>query len=288
MGRLIDFLLDWERPEPFAIKPFWELADEDKPTAVREACEKISGRAQRFVSNAGFWESIRGLLEKALSAADQGEHSKAFLRLTEASALINRAEESEALRDLKIRLAVFPVLWMLGLLGFQVLARFLQAHHLFPLFSPDYFSYLWAGMIGGTTIVIWGVIKHSVELNFDRTYSFWYLLKPGIGAVMGVVAVLVLKAGFLSVEGKIPLANPLPLVLLAFIAGFSERFFLRILDRVITALFGGDTSVSVQSLILRPAGPSPSGDSAEEGKPGRPNASAKTNMKDKKAGASRP
>jgi hypothetical protein len=110
-------------------------------------------------------------------------------------------------------------------------------------------------------------------------------LKPRIRAIMGVVAVLVL-AGF-ERRGKIPLANR-PLVLLAFIAGFSERFFLRILDRVITALFGGDPSVSVQNLVLRPAGLSPIGGSSEELKPGRPKASVKTSAKDRTPGAPAP
>ena len=251
MGRLIDFLLDEKRPEPFIIKPFLGLPDnKDKLKAVQEACEEITARAQKFVSNSAFWRSHKMALEKALAAAEKEDFARSFLRLTEAGALINRAEDSEGLRSLKVRLALFPAVWMLGLLGFQVVIRFLQSRELFPLFTSEYFGYLWAGMIGGTTIVLWGLIKHSVQLDFDRTYSFWYLLKPGIGAVMGVIAVLILKAGFLSVEGKIELNNPTPLILLAFIVGFSERFFIRILDRVITAIVGGDSSVSVQNLIL--------------------------------------
>jgi hypothetical protein len=254
MGKLIDFLLDGGKPDYLLIKPFYYLADEgEKKQAVQDASEKIYEKAQKFVSNAVFWETLRVVLEKALTAADKGEFTKAFLRLTEASVLINRAEESEGLRNLKIRLAIFPVVWMLGLLGFQVLVRFLQSWQLFPSFPQVYFGYLWAGMIGGTTIVLWGIVKHSAELNFDHTYTIWYLLKPGIGAVMAVVAVLVMKAGFLSVEGEIQIKNQIPLYLLAFVVGFSERFFLRILDRVITAVLGGDSSVSIQNLMLRPA-----------------------------------
>jgi hypothetical protein len=291
MGRLIDFLLDEKRPDPLVIKPFIGLAnDQEKLKAVQEACGEISARAQKFVSNSAFWRSFRGALDKALSAADKNDFTKSFLRLTEAGVLINRAEESEGLRSLKVRLALFPAVWMLGLLGFQVVIRFLQVRVLFPLFSPEYFGYLWAGMIGGTTIVLWGLVKHSVQLDFDRTYSFWYLLKPGIGAVMGVIAVLILKAGFLSVEGKIELTNPTPLILLAFVVGFSERFFIRILDRVITAIVGGDPSVSVQNLILPTPEPGVSGDDAggsEEPGTNKP-ARNKGKEKGKGSGASTP
>lgn len=264
MGRLIEFLLDEKRPEPLIIKPFLGLpTDMDKQRAVQDACGEISARAQRFVSNSAFWQSLKMALEKALSAAEKNEFTKSFIRLTEAGVLINRAEDSDGLRSLKVRLALFPAVWMLGLLGFQVVIRFLQNRQLFPLFTPEYFGYLWAGLIGGTMIVLWGLIKHSVQLDFDRTYSFWYLLKPGIGAVMGVIAVMILKAGFLSVEGDIQLTHPTPLYLLAFIVGFSERFFIRILDRVITAVVGGDSSVSVQRLVLPTPEPCVSEDEAK-------------------------
>jgi hypothetical protein len=291
MGRLIDFLLDEKRPEPLIIKPFLGLpTNKDKQRAVQDACGEISARAQKFVSNSAFWRSLKMALEKALSAAEKEEFTKSFLRLTEAGALINRAEDSEGLRSLKVRLALFPAVWMLGLLGFQVVIRFLQSRQLFPLFASEYFGYLWAGMIGGTTIVLWGLIKHSVQLDFDRTYSFWYLLKPGIGAVMGVIAVLILKAGFLSVEGKIELKNPTPLILLAFIVGFSERFFIRILDRVITAVVGGDSSVSVQNLILPAPEPCVSGDEAggSEESPTNKRPGNKAKEKGKETGASTP
>ena len=254
MGKIIDLLLGGARPEYLMIQPFAHLASgEDKKKAVLEACEKIAEKAQKFTFNAAFWGTLRIILEKALAAADKGDFTKAFLRLTEASVLVNRAEESDRQRNLKVRLALFPVVWMLGLLGLQLLVRFLQSKDLFPVFSSQYFGYLWSGLIGGTTIVLWGIIKHSVELDFDHSYAIWYLLKPGIGAVMGVVAVLVTKAGFLSVEGNVTLTNQIPLYLLAFVVGFSERFFIRILDRVVTAVLGGDTSGSIQNLMLRPA-----------------------------------
>jgi len=254
MRRWIDSLLASGEPEYLAIRPFFNLRDKDEINKeVQGAVEKINEKAKKFASTGVFWATLRTVLESALQAAEKGKSTKASLQLTEASVLINRAEESEAQRNLKIRLAVFPALWMLGFLGLQVLIRFLQSQNLFPHFSPEYFGYLWVGLIGGTSIVLWGIIKHSVELDFDHTYAIWHLLKPGLGAIMGVVAVLVIKAGFLAVEGKIELTNAAPLYLLAFIVGFSERFFIRILDRVITATLGGDSSTSIQNLMLRSA-----------------------------------
>jgi hypothetical protein len=60
------------------------------------------------------------------------------------------------------------------------------------------------------------------------------------------MSALVILGGFWAIqvksstqEGLAPI-NPLPLYIVAFLAGFSERFFIRLLDRVITALFAGE------------------------------------------------
>jgi hypothetical protein len=90
------------------------------------------------------------------------------------------------------------------------------------------------------TIVIWGLIKHTVDLDFDTSYFAWYLFKPILGAVMGLIAVLVILGGFIAIQGTAEPAGRLPLYIIAFLAGFSERFSIRIIDRVTTALFGGE------------------------------------------------
>jgi hypothetical protein len=102
------------------------------------------------------------------------------------------------------------------------------------------------GALGGVTVMIWGMVRHTTELDFDTNYASWYFFKPILGALAGLMSALVILGGFWAIqaksstqEGLAPI-NPLPLYIVAFLAGFSERFFIRLLDRVITALFAGE------------------------------------------------
>ena len=100
------------------------------------------------------------------------------------------------------------------------------------------------GALGGLTIAIWGMIEHSSSLDFDRAYAVWYWLKPIIGAVMGLIAVLAVLAGLFAVQGKQEIQSEKALYIVAFLAGFSERFFIRIIDKLMTTLLGGDQPAS--------------------------------------------
>jgi hypothetical protein len=109
------------------------------------------------------------------------------------------------------------------------------------VFGLRYWRYLLMGAAGGVTIVIWGLIKHTIDLDFDTHYLAWYFFKPVLGAIMGLIAVLIILGGFLAVQGSsVPQGSVLPLYIVAFLAGFSERFSIRIIDRVMTAIFGGE------------------------------------------------
>jgi hypothetical protein len=91
------------------------------------------------------------------------------------------------------------------------------------------------------------MIEHSANLDFDRAYAVWYWLKPLLGAVMGLVAVLTVMAGLFAVQGKQEIQSEKALYIIAFLAGFSERFFVRIIDKLMTTLLGGDQSSSSTS-----------------------------------------
>ena len=222
--------------------------DVEKQKHIDKAIEELSRRAQTFSSNQEFWSKLLALLGMVRSATAEKKWIAAEQMLTEATVLVNRAISSQALGRVRVRLALAPLMWFVLLYGFQLLILSLRrSDGSYLLITPEYFPYLWLGMLGGTTIVLWGIVKHGVDMTFDRAYVIWYLLKPLLGAIMGVIAVLIVQAGFFALQGDLEIKHPTSLLVLAFIGGFSERFFIQTIDRVITALLGGEKSASVKT-----------------------------------------
>jgi hypothetical protein len=67
----------------------------------------------------------------------------------------------------------------------------------------------------------------------------WYLCKPIIGGIFGWFVFLIYYVGLISVQTDLKLHQvrtpELPLII-AFLAGFSERFTIRIIDRLMQVL----------------------------------------------------
>ena len=103
-------------------------------------------------------------------------------------------------------------------------------------------------------------------MTFDRAYVIWYLLKPLLGAIMGVIAVLIVQAGFFALQGDLEIKHPTSLLVLAFIGGFSERFFIQTIDRVITSLLGGEKSASAKTTTTQFAGQSQTSNTGNDSK----------------------
>ncbi len=208
----------------------------------------IVKRAQDFSSNEEFWRKLLGLVEAANLAAAENNWIAAENAVTQASVLVNRAIRSESLKGARIRLALAPALWFVAVFVLEQLITYVRSSGLISFeISSEYFSYLWLGMLGGTTVVWWGIVKHSKDLTFDGAFVIWYLLKPPLGAIMGIIVVLVVKAGFVTLNTANQITNATPLYVLAFIGGFSERFFVNLIDKVTTALLGGEQRPTEQA-----------------------------------------
>ena len=226
--------------------------DKEKENQIEKKLEELTKRAKEFSSNERFWTKLLALIEQVRLAVAEKRWIPAQQSLIEATVLVNRAIGSEALRRVRIWLALSPVGWFILLYALQRFMLWLgKLSSSFYLIAPEYFQYLWLGMLGGTTIVLWGIVKHSTEMNFDRVYIVWYLLKPALGAIMAVLVVLIIKAGFLTLQGSTNIEDTTPLLVLAFICGFSERFFIGVIDKVITSVLGGETSPPPQSPPVR-------------------------------------
>ncbi len=141
-----------------------------------------------------------------------------------------------------------PIAWMLFVL---------QLTYLLVLLSLAYFTFkwpgywLWAGLVtlhtktawfgalGGIAVGLYGLYTHIQARDFDPAYRLWYLSKPIVGAIFGWFVVLVFRVGILSIQAggaDQEIKSPLLFYIIAFLAGFSERFTIKIIDRLMQVL----------------------------------------------------
>ncbi|MCJ7588114.1 MAG: hypothetical protein MUQ00_09485 [Candidatus Aminicenantes bacterium] len=266
MNVMFQKILGVKEPDHLTIGVFEDLGADDKNRkALEEKIGQLTDRAKDFSSSEILWSQLLALVEKARTAADNKNWSAAWQAVTEAIVRLNRAIESEALRPARLRLLLVPAFWCLVLYFFQVVIGRIQIKYDFlDFFRMEFFRYVWFGLLGGTTIFLWGIVKHSSEMNFDGSFLIWYLLKPPLGAIMGSVVVLMTMGGFLALNNGQSPTSRTPLLILAFIGGFSERFFLRLVDRVISSVFEGGKDGASSQLEIGVGSPS-------SPPPGRPN-----------------
>jgi len=231
-----------------ALYVFTASDDNARRTEIAHATNLLNQRVTGPELSPGkaFTDQYLELVAKAQAAADAGKWGDAYSLIWNATFLVNRAIETVNKRSARWWLTITPVFtfaliifcdWILG--KFKVGSMNVDAKDL-----EIYFRYLWAGAIGGTTIAYWGIVKHTILMDFDDQYELWYYFKPLLGAIFGLISVIIIKAGFISLQTvatPAKIENQLPLYIIAFIAGFSERFFVQLIDRVTTALFGGET-----------------------------------------------
>jgi hypothetical protein len=235
---------------------------------ILDAVNNLNGRMAEISPSKDFSDQYLQLISQARTAADANRWGPACSGVWEATFLVNRAIETINRRSLRIWLVLAPFvsfafLWLLELLIYSLG----DSYPGMWMLRAENFPFLWCGAVGGTTIAYWGLVKHTIQLDFDDQYTLWYFFKPMLGAVFGLVTVVVLQAGVFTLGGDVQLTddNRLPLYIAAFLAGFSERFFMQLIDRVITAIFGGSPESSKrlganvgtkpdQAITIEPAG----------------------------------
>jgi hypothetical protein len=95
----------------------------------------------------------------------------------------------------------------------------------------------WFGALGGISVALYGLYSHVQVRDFDSKYLLWYLSKPVIGAIFGWFIYLVYYVGLISVQGSnVDVKTPAVPYAIAFLAGFSERFTVKIIDKVMEVL----------------------------------------------------
>jgi hypothetical protein len=252
---MIDFFKPPMFPEPDKI--YLPLAKFSADPAkleqeISDAIAELNLKARDFSSSKSFYTDYIELIAQAEAFVVKKHGPEAHEAVWEATALVNRALESQASGKFRKCIGCYLVLWLLilGYAGWWL--KYCEGQAASEVFFGfSYWRYLVMGALGGIIIAIWGLIMHSADLDFDRRFSVWYWFKPVLGAVTGLVAVVAAQAGLFAIGGQTSL-QPSPngkmvLYILAFLAGFSERFFIGIIDRVMTALLSSGQSPSSSS-----------------------------------------
>jgi len=222
------------------------------PSAAANAVEKLLVQLDKLDSALAEWK------DKGAGVADLSErianarHLAQTERLADAQAVY--AEVAPAVDRALVSLKAEPLAWRLLLVESGYLLVILALGWLATQ-HPDYWIWkdriglsaraAWFGAVGGVTIGLYGIYNHISGKDFDPSFQLWYICKPVMGAIFGWFVFLVYYVGVLTSvpsqnQQKLDFTNPELGYLIAFLAGFSERFTIKTIDRFMTVLTVGE------------------------------------------------
>jgi hypothetical protein len=180
------------------------------------------------------------LIDKTIAESkarlEAGNVQDAELKYTEAKLMIERADASNHARPQVWRLFWLEICYLAILLFVGYLSRVLPSSWTWATPIKDFIQAAWFGALGGVTIGLFGLYSHLQARDFDSKYELWYICKPIMGAIFGWFVFMVFFVGMLAVGTQTGVPNPLLLYVIAFLAGFSERFTIKIVDRIMQVL----------------------------------------------------
>ena len=201
--------------------------------------KKLEERVRHLKEPEGIVNEILNLIDESESLLDNSpeEAEKKYdeaLSKTE-TVEINQGAIPLARKLLKLEIGYLVLLLLLGYITYKwpdfVLWKGLVEY---PLQTA------WFGALGGITIAIYGIYEHIHLRDFDPKYELWYICKPLMGAIFGWFVYLIYFIGLISIQGidieKVKIKYPEFPYLIAFLAGFSERFTIRMIDRLMEVL----------------------------------------------------
>lgn len=166
-----------------------------------------------------------------------GKAAEAEQKYTETRILVERAEASIQAEPLAWKLLWIELAYLLLLLFIGYLTHEWPAYWLWAGFLGLHSATAWFGALGGVAIGLYGLYTHVQARDFDSKYELWYVCKPVMGAIFGWFVFLIYFVGFVATQGaSADIKNHLVLYAIAFLAGFSERFTIKIIDHLMQVL----------------------------------------------------
>ena len=202
-------LCEWLTKPILANPPINYLTPQSFSTEANSAVEisnfiaELNAAVKEFSSNKAFSDQYLDLIHQAEAQAAQQHWADAQEKLWEATFLVNRARESRGTARLRRRIVCCLVIWLIALAALGVFLKAREAA-VAEVFGLAHWRYLFMGALGGITVALWGMVKHTKDLNFDADFTLWYFLRPVLGAITGLVAVLMVRAGLFALQGGTP------------------------------------------------------------------------------------
>jgi hypothetical protein len=209
---------------------------------LRKKLDDLAERVKGLSQSGGCYADIESQIASARTQLANETLTDAQATYDKAAAAVCRAEASARAE---------PLAWKLLLIegGYLIL---IVALGYFVKRYPDYWLWngliglgaraAWFGAVGGVTIGVYGIYTHISTKDFDPSFRLWYICKPVMGAIFGWFVFLVYYVGVVSAQAgeKVDIKSPELSYLIAFLAGFSERFTIKTIDRFMTVLTAGD------------------------------------------------
>ncbi|MGH9100946.1 MAG: hypothetical protein ACRDV8_12055 [Acidimicrobiales bacterium] len=143
---------------------------------------------------------------------------------------------------LPVQLGYLAALVVLALLHFH----WSWAHRLFGAsLGPVPLAVPWWGALGGITISLTGLFKHSD--SWERRYETWHIARPIMGAIMGSVGYLIFIVVIRSTGASAPTTTGTggaAFDLVAFLVGYREAVFRELLRKAVDVLLSPGSSSS--------------------------------------------
>lgn len=205
---------------------------------ANELFKEIEEKIKPLKESEAYRKGIMILIEEAKSLFKENKITESRDKYVEAMEKIRKSEisidaEPLAWRLLKIEFAWLFLLLLLGYITYRW-PNFALWKGIVNLHTQT----AWFGSLGGITAALYGIYNHIQLRDFDPKFKFWYICKPIIGGIFGWFVYLIYFIGLISVQGTqgAEVKTPeLPFVI-AFLAGFSERFTIKIIDRLMSVL----------------------------------------------------
>ena len=141
------------------------------------------------------------------------------------------------------------VVYIIGLVAIVLLTGAAQSNAIVPVFGIPISVILW-GAMGSLAAILYKFYTERQRVRFDLEVR-WLIARPIIGIIMGGVAYLGLVAGLVllntgSTSGAAGVNTSTPpgrlevYWIIAFLAGFSDKFYLRIINLLVEKTVGED------------------------------------------------
>jgi hypothetical protein len=182
-------------------------------------------------------DEVIGIIDKAETLLKVSVE-EAYGKYIEVIEKIDKAKMSSAAEALAMKLAMVEFAQLIFLVALAYATYKWPDFELWDGIVNYSTQSAWAGAMGGVTVALWGLYKHIQDRDFDPKYKLWYLLKPVMGGIFGWIVFLIYYVGFLSVQGMEieDIKRPEMFVLVAFLAGFSENFTIKVIYKIMRTL----------------------------------------------------